>query len=166
MLCSCVSVALRHGNAGRESYYHGFFNSLAASPGSIITPAVGSSLPFILLSFLLPPELPTKSAGEPRGRVWCFQTLCVPGGLPQERVSVNPLAGGEPHTQRGKLPSQATQLSGGRTGIKCGFDQLAFVPSDAALRAGSESPSQHPGSSLTSQGGSGAPISPPFISRL
>lgn len=93
------------GNAGRESYYHGFFNSLAASPGSIITPAVGSSLPFILLSFLLPPELPTKSAESPEGRVWCFQTLCVPRWTPtQERVSVNPLAGGSLHTQEIPIP--------------------------------------------------------------
>ena len=91
------------GNTGRESYYHGFFNSLAASPGSIITSMVGSSLPFILFSFLLPPELPTKRCGRTqREGSGVSQLYCVPGGLPQERSLVNPFAGGEPHTQRGK----------------------------------------------------------------
>lgn len=45
--------------------------------------------------------------------------------------------------------------------------QLVFVPSDAALRAGSESPSQRPGSSLYFSGWFRALISIlPFISRL
>lgn len=66
------------GNTGQESYYHWLFNSLLASPGSIIT--VWLAVPFLLSSFPSSSLLTfqPRGVGEPERRVWHFSdTYCV-----------------------------------------------------------------------------------------
>lgn len=67
MLFSHVSVIRRHTENGVRILLSWLSPCLLASPGSIITSVVGSTLPFILFPFLLNPEPPPTSHREAWG---------------------------------------------------------------------------------------------------
>lgn len=107
------------GSMGQESYYRWLFNSLPASPGSIIT--MWLAVPFLLSSFPSSSHLSfqPRGVGEPgeKGLAFLRYLLCA-GVSPQERWLLNPFVHGEPHVWRGNWPSQVPQLTEARTRVK------------------------------------------------
>lgn len=91
------------GNIGQESYYHRLFNSLPASPGSIIT--LWLAVRFLLSSFPFSSFLSfqPRDVGEPEEKGPALLRYLLFAGVAQPgRLLLNPIAHRKPQAQRGK----------------------------------------------------------------